>query len=412
MCAGCVLYGYIVVFSSLLRHILPQNQKGETEPSHCQHSTMNHQNEHTMEVTHRMDDDNRRRHRRNRRFHQGWELLLLAIGFLTLAPASCRIGVAVVVDANRYCSSRDYSCGWSGRRKYYNNIANEDDINCDYDFHSSIDYDRRAGQKRRFPRTYEYHRRPYNGRYIHQRKNWNSMNTRQYDCNRGGHLMTDLTRDILSIPKSMINSLLRQNLNHQHQKRRSHPKKNTQPNAVDGDDWEDPTADGAQQQHQSGAAPNYYAIEDMGSHFQLTLEVPGVDGRDLEVALIQEKGITILQVRGTRYGSRRSGLVVKSTFMEAFEFLDKDVQIDVDAIEVQLSSEIVTVIAPKKKKTRPEGQTRKRRLLDISTDGVDQRNHASQYESIPVEKKTDEGRSNLPDDDESLYISEDEDVWQ
>jgi HSP20 family molecular chaperone IbpA len=236
---------------------------------------------------------------------------------------------------------------------------------------------RRGHPNRCFPRNYDYHRRGYG-----VRRNWNTV-TRQ-DCSTTGACVTDLTRDILSIPLYMVNSLLRQNLNQKMQ--RSHPTSHTK-----RDTRKDRT------QH---VTPGY-AVEDRGSHLELTLEIPGVDSRDLEVELIQEGGTAVLHVRGTRL-FRRFGSVVKSTFTHAFQIEMDD--IDVDAIEVKLSSGILIVIAPKKESRI---QPRKRRL-DIAIEG-DDRDHGP-FDSISGEKATIAEETRGDGEEDGLFISDDEDI--
>lgn len=211
--------------------------------------------------------------------------------------------------------------------------------------------------------------------------------------------MMNLVRDIFSIPISScdtVNSLLRQQLKQQVQQstspmRAATPGPRTQP---------------------TQNAP-IYAVEELRNHVELTMELPGVDARDLNVELAQERGIFVLTVRGTRR-SRQQGSMVESTFEQDFQ-LDTDT-IDVNAIQAKLSSGILTVTVPKKV---IQGQMKNRRL-EIIVEGDD----LYDVESIEVEKTNDaEGSSigaaktrtkaemsiGLKEHDD-FFISEDEDI--
>jgi HSP20 family molecular chaperone IbpA len=204
--------------------------------------------------------------------------------------------------------------------------------------------------------------------------------------------MMDLMSDVLS-----INSLLRQQLNQQRERSTSKM----------------PSASTWRTTSRSTPKDPSHAIEDLGSHVKLTMRVPGA--RDVEVEFLQEVGTWVLYVRGRRLVSRH-GSVTESTFAQAFQLEDDD--IDVDAIQVKLASGILTVIAPKK-----ERQFRQEhRRPEITTEGAG-RDHGH-FSSTPVEKTNDarasgslagstgeaETSAGQHHEQDDFFISEDEDI--
>ncbi len=88
-----------------------------------------------------------------------------------------------------------------------------------------------------------------------------------------------------------------------------------------------------------------YWMEDFGdAGVELSLEVPGVSSEDIIVEV--QKG-NVLLISGRRLSRQRGSILSQMEFSQTFQLED---DIDVDRIEVMLSSGILTVIAPRNQK--------------------------------------------------------------
>jgi len=176
----------------------------------------------------------------------------------------------------------------------------------------------------------------------------------------------------------------------------------------------------------------YYSIEDFGSRgLELTIEVPGLSARDLDLEIIERDGNSnsnsILVVRGnpvTRHG-KYSTVVTKSGFSQSFELSDDS--IDLEGIRAHVSSGILRI-------TLPRIQHNERRRNDEDRVPIVLSNRDTRYvaakrlDKLPVvvARIADDGSdlsSPIPshdgkhsnddddDDDDDLFISEEEDVW-
>ena len=184
-----------------------------------------------------------------------------------------------------------------------------------------------------------------------------------------------------------------------------------------------------------------YSIEDYGRNgLELTVEVPGLKAREIDLEIIQNNdGVNTIAVSGSGSGSgvrrRRRSSVVSPRFSQSFVINDDT--IDVDGITASVvSSGVLTIYLPRKMR-----QGRKRRVIpsifkDVSFNDNSKSgdeilvfdseraiphgtNKRSARQSVIVEetlgKTSDESNLNKSDEqphnNDDLYISDEEDVW-
>lgn len=177
-----------------------------------------------------------------------------------------------------------------------------------------------------------------------------------------------------------------------------------------------------------------YSTEDYGrSGLVLTIEVPGLKAREIDLEIVRNDGVNSITVRGNP-GVRRYGSMVSPEFSQSF-VLKND--IDLDGITASFSSGILRISFPRKKR---EG--RKRWIPSIFEDDSLEDDPKSGDEILvfdskkgirygtnrrsarqpvvvdePFESKNsfDESTSIKSDEkslkEDDLYISEEEDIW-
>jgi HSP20 family molecular chaperone IbpA len=180
--------------------------------------------------------------------------------------------------------------------------------------------------------------------------------------------------------------------------------------------------------------PRYF-IEDYGRNgLELTVQVPGLKAREIDLEIIQNDGINTIAISGSGAGIRRRGSVVSPRFSQSFVINDNT--INVDGITANVSSGVLTIYLPRKVR---EGRKRwsipsvfkegsfddnsksgDEILVFDSKRGITHRtNERSARQSVIVEetlgKTSDESNSiksdEQPHNDDDLYISEEEDIW-
>lgn len=194
----------------------------------------------------------------------------------------------------------------------------------------------------------------------------------------------------------------------------------------------------ARQQRRSVAIVDHketrYSIEDHGRNgLLLTMEIPDLTAREMDLEIIRENGVNTLVV-SDKPGFRRRGHGTVQRFLQSFVINDST--IDLDGVTARVTSEILTISLPRKVK-----KYRKRMVLPVKKYGSFDRDPGNgdkivvldsksgsnfgakerlTRQSVTVEetqgKTFDESNSIESDEraqkyDDDLYISEAEDVW-
>lgn len=179
------------------------------------------------------------------------------------------------------------------------------------------------------------------------------------------------------------------------------------------------------QQHRNVAVDDHqearYSIEDYGRKgLELTVEIPDLTAREIDLEIIRENGVNTLAIR-SKPGFRRRGYGNIPKFSQSFVINDST--IDVDGVAARVRSEILTISLPrKKKKAIPIKKNRSIDRDQKSGDGILVYNSKSEpidgakerltRQSVLVKetpRKTSDEQSQIQDDD--LFISEAEDIW-
>jgi len=193
----------------------------------------------------------------------------------------------------------------------------------------------------------------------------------------------------------------------------------------------------ARQQRESVAvakrkAPRY-SVEDHGENgLELTIEVNTLKARDIDLEISQKDGVNIIGVSGSS-GIRGRDSVVSSEFSESFEINDDS--INIDGVTASVSSGILSISLPRKIRKR-----RKRVIPSAFNDrSFDGNSNAEDGILVYDAKRVNHHRANKrskrrpivrdktlrksavksdfiksddqSQDDDDLYISEEEDIW-
>jgi HSP20 family molecular chaperone IbpA len=181
--------------------------------------------------------------------------------------------------------------------------------------------------------------------------------------------------------------------------------------------------------------PPRYFIEDYGRNgLELTVEVPGMKARDIDVEIVQKDGVNTIAVNGSPGIRRRRGSAARSTFSKSF-VIDDDDDIDVDGITARVSSGNLVISLPRKvggygNRVIPS-VVKDRSFADNSNSGDESLVYDAKRRSLlggnkrsarqaviveePVRKTSEKSnakkREENSQDDDDLYISEEEDIW-
>lgn len=105
-----------------------------------------------------------------------------------------------------------------------------------------------------------------------------------------------------------------------------------------------------------------YKLEDFGNNgLEISLEVHGLDVRDINLEVFQKDGSNIISVKGTTTTTHKHGLVATSKFSQILEINDKS--IDLEEIHATVSSGVLRIGLPRK-----NHDGRKRRIPIVTTD--------------------------------------------
>lgn len=154
-----------------------------------------------------------------------------------------------------------------------------------------------------------------------------------------------------------------------------------------------------QQQGRRASLDLPYSVEDYGdAGMELSMEVPGMKQSDILVELEQESKILVISGRRSK---RERGFASQSEFSHSLK-LDDD--IDVDAIEVMLQSEVLTIALPRKQKKAAE-----RKNIPITL--VDDKDETDEDEEKADEEEQDLETRKQSWKDDFVIFEDDQDVW-
>merc|ERR1712093_686054 len=115
-----------------------------------------------------------------------------------------------------------------------------------------------------------------------------------------------------------------------------------------------------------------HELVDDEDKFEVSIDVPGVDEKDIEIDLKEEQGQTLLTVRGRRMACRSdssdSSSQVTSKFSKTFSL---DETVDVDKLTAALKNGVLTVSAPKDPEKREKNIRRIPVVVATATPAAD-----------------------------------------
>jgi len=179
----------------------------------------------------------------------------------------------------------------------------------------------------------------------------------------------------------------------------------------------------ARQQHRNVAImdhrENRYSLEDYGRNgLVLTVEIPDLTAREIDLEVIRENGVNTLVV-SSKSGFHRRDRRTKQRFSQSFVINDST--IDVDGITAKVKSEVLTISLPRKGK-----KYRKKVLLPVKKQGSFDRDPRNEGEIVVLDSKSGskygakerltqqpvivEDDERTQEYDDGLYISEAEDI--